>query len=87
MLRGQAGKGLTRHASRTLASSIRQPKRPLGAPVCRAAMIKDEEAMLVDQTLNPILLAVRPSKTMAFTDMATAMKEEGIDVSSRSWRV
>ena len=36
--------------------------------------------MVVDQGLNPILASVKPSKTIAFTDMATQMKEQGIDV-------
>ncbi|KAG1673699.1 hypothetical protein FOA52_010568 [Chlamydomonas sp. UWO 241] len=39
---------------------------------------------MVDQTLNPVLLAVKPSKTMAFTDMATQMREAGVDVISLS---
>lgn len=45
------------------------------------AAVDAREAPLVDQTLNPVLLAVRPSKTMAFTDMATQMREAGVDVS------
>ena len=36
--------------------------------------------MVVDQGLNPILASVKPSKTIAFTDMAMQMKEQGIDV-------
>jgi aspartate/glutamate/aspartate-prephenate aminotransferase len=39
-------------------------------------------AVVVDQTLNPLLSSVKPSKTMALTDLATSMKESGIDVSS-----
>jgi hypothetical protein len=37
---------------------------------------------IVDQALNPILATVKPSKTIVFTDMATQMKEHGIDVST-----
>lgn len=37
-------------------------------------------AMAVDQTLNPLVAAVKPSKTMALTDKATAMREAGVDV-------
>lgn len=51
-------------------------------------MTTTEEAcraeVLVDQTINPVLLAVRPSKTMAFTDMATRMREDGVNVISLS---
>lgn len=34
----------------------------------------------VDQTLNPRVAALRPSKTMALTDKAREMKESGIPV-------
>lgn len=34
----------------------------------------------VDQTLNPLVSGLKPSKTMALTDLATQMKESGIDV-------
>ncbi|KAJ9530043.1 hypothetical protein QJQ45_023324 [Haematococcus lacustris] len=34
----------------------------------------------VDSTLNPLVANVKPSKTMALTDLATSMKEKGIDV-------
>jgi aspartate/glutamate/aspartate-prephenate aminotransferase len=37
-------------------------------------------ACAVDQTLNPVVSALKPSKTMALTDLAQAMKEDGIDV-------
>jgi aspartate/glutamate/aspartate-prephenate aminotransferase len=37
-------------------------------------------AVSVDQTLNPAVASVKPSKTMALTDLATSMKEQGIDV-------
>eukprot|EP00199_Chlamydomonas_sp_CCMP681_P002087 CAMPEP_0119103218 /NCGR_PEP_ID=MMETSP1180-20130426/1712_1 /TAXON_ID=3052 ORGANISM="Chlamydomonas cf sp, Strain CCMP681" /NCGR_SAMPLE_ID=MMETSP1180 /ASSEMBLY_ACC=CAM_ASM_000741 /LENGTH=414 /DNA_ID=CAMNT_0007087665 /DNA_START=172 /DNA_END=1416 /DNA_ORIENTATION=+ len=34
----------------------------------------------VDLTLNPAVASVKPSKTMALTDLATTMREQGIDV-------
>ena len=37
-------------------------------------------APAVDQTLNPAVAGLKPSKTMALTDLATSMKEKGIDV-------
>jgi aspartate/glutamate/aspartate-prephenate aminotransferase len=40
------------------------------------------EAISVDRTLNPLVAGVKPSKTMALTDLATSMKEKGIDVSA-----
>lgn len=35
----------------------------------------------VDQTLNPLVAGLKVSKTMALTDMASSMREQGIDVS------
>lgn len=32
------------------------------------------------ESINPLLLQVKPSKTVAFTDAATALKEQGINV-------
>lgn len=37
-------------------------------------------AAMVDQTLNPRVAALKPSKTMALTDLARALREEGRDV-------
>jgi aspartate/glutamate/aspartate-prephenate aminotransferase len=34
----------------------------------------------VDQTLNPRVAALKPSKTMALTDLATSLKEKGVDI-------
>lgn len=34
----------------------------------------------VDQTLNPMVASLKPSKTMALTDLARSMRESGIDV-------
>lgn len=34
----------------------------------------------VDQTLNPRVASLKPSKTMALTDLATRLKEEGRDI-------
>jgi aspartate/glutamate/aspartate-prephenate aminotransferase len=36
--------------------------------------------MEVDQTLNPAVAALKPSKTMALTDLARQMREDGADV-------
>ena len=34
----------------------------------------------MDLTLNPRVAALKPSKTMALTDLATRLKEEGRDI-------
>ena len=34
----------------------------------------------VDKTINPLVAAVKPSKTMALTDLATSLRESGVDV-------
>lgn len=34
----------------------------------------------VDTTLNPRVAALKPSKTMALTDLASSMQQKGIDV-------
>jgi len=65
--------------SRCAAAEVRSP-----SVSTNMAMEAPREQPLVDQTLNPVLLAVRPSKTMAFTDMATQMREAGVDVISLS---
>ena len=36
--------------------------------------------MAVDIALNPRVAALKPSKTMALTDLATRLKEEGRDI-------
>ena len=38
------------------------------------------QAEAVDTTLNPRVLAVKPAKTMALADLASSMREQGIDV-------
>lgn len=45
-----------------------------------AAAPASTASVAVDTTLNPLLASVKPSKTMALTDLATSMKESGIDV-------
>lgn len=40
----------------------------------------DAAAVEVDTTLNPRVAALKPSKTMALTDLATRLREEGKDV-------
>lgn len=34
----------------------------------------------VDTTLNPRVAAIKPSKTMALTDLATSLRERGVDI-------
>lgn len=46
------------------------------APPARAAVAAAD----VDQALNPRVAALKPSKTMALTDLARALREEGRDV-------
>lgn len=36
----------------------------------------------VDMTLNPIVGALRPSKTMVLSDLASSLRESGVDVVS-----
>ena len=36
----------------------------------------------MDQTLNPVVASLRPSKTMALSDLAASMREAGADVVS-----
>ena len=73
-------------AQRLLSQGTPHPPHPphrthVGRPsppsrlICHAQM-----ASTVDQALNPLVASVKPSKTMALTDMATQMKEQGIDV-------
>lgn len=52
--------------------SSRVPPRPLSVKMA---------AVPVDKSVNPLVASVKPSKTMALTDLATQMKEQGIDVS------
>eukprot|EP00238_Polyblepharides_amylifera_P000156 CAMPEP_0196572308 /NCGR_PEP_ID=MMETSP1081-20130531/2381_1 /TAXON_ID=36882 /ORGANISM="Pyramimonas amylifera, Strain CCMP720" /LENGTH=420 /DNA_ID=CAMNT_0041889585 /DNA_START=56 /DNA_END=1318 /DNA_ORIENTATION=+ len=44
-----------------------------------AALSKDDGSS-VDQSLNPRVAALQPSKTMALTDLARALKEQGVPV-------
>jgi aspartate/methionine/tyrosine aminotransferase len=63
----------------------RGQKRP-GAPAPQrggvAARVASTPAtgVAVDQTLNPLVASLKPSKTMALTDLARTMRESGIDV-------
>lgn len=52
-------------------------RRGCGAHARRRAVVA---AAQVDQTLNPRVASLRPSKTMALTDLARSMKEAGQDV-------
>lgn len=60
-------------------SSPSQQHRRARRPSERAAAAA-AGAAAVDQALNPAVAALRPSKTMALTDAARAMREQGIDV-------
>ncbi len=50
------------------------PALPAAAPCAAMA------ATQVDTTLNPRVASLKPSKTMALTDLATKLKEEGADI-------
>lgn len=50
----------------------------------RGVLAGNTIACAVDQTLNPLVSSVKPSKTMALTDLASSMREEGIDVRAAS---
>ena len=53
-------------------------RRVAPAPrILAAASAMDVE---VDQTLNPRVAALKPSKTMALTDLGRQMKEDGVDI-------
>lgn len=39
-----------------------------------------EDGLAVDTTLNPRVAAVKPSKTMALTDLASSLREQGVDI-------
>lgn len=52
--------------------------RPAKAMASAAAPAESPAA--VDTTLNPRVACLKPSKTMALTDLATSLKEKGVDV-------
>lgn len=45
-----------------------------------AAAAPSSTAAGVDTTLNPRVASLKPSKTMALTDLATKLREEGADI-------
>ena len=54
---------------------------PSARPARRARIaVMASQAVPVDKSVNPLVASVKPSKTMALTDLATSMKEQGIDV-------
>jgi hypothetical protein len=70
-----------------LTSSTRRPstaahraRRGPAAPNAAAAGTADSAADALLGALNPRVAALRPSKTMALTDAARAMREQGVDV-------
>lgn len=56
-----------------------QPPPP-ACPLPAAAPCAAMAAVQVDTTLNPRVASLKPSKTMALTDLATKLKEEGADI-------
>jgi bifunctional aspartate aminotransferase and glutamate/aspartate-prephenate aminotransferase len=54
-------------------------QRIMAPPAC-ASMGTASDAPAVDLTLNPRVAALKPSKTMALTDLAHALREQGQDV-------
>ena len=60
------------------------PPPPIAAaaacPLPAAAPCAAMAAVQVDTTLNPRVASLKPSKTMALTDLATKLKEEGADI-------
>jgi hypothetical protein len=79
MLHGGPQQGLRLQGSRAAISRV-------GTVVRAQAVAAKMETVPVDRTLNPAVAGVKPSKTMALTDLATSMKEKGIDVSSQQIR-
>eukprot|EP00242_Pyramimonas_sp_CCMP2087_P010293 CAMPEP_0198212326 /NCGR_PEP_ID=MMETSP1445-20131203/25653_1 /TAXON_ID=36898 /ORGANISM="Pyramimonas sp., Strain CCMP2087" /LENGTH=457 /DNA_ID=CAMNT_0043886745 /DNA_START=146 /DNA_END=1519 /DNA_ORIENTATION=+ len=63
-------------AGRQMRSSTTSSKRACVQPRSNRLVITSE----VDQSLNPRVAALRPSKTMALTDLARALKEKGVPV-------
>lgn len=55
------------------------PSPPAATPVAMAASAQQQQ-QAVDTTLNPRVASLKPSKTMALTDLATRLKEEGRDI-------
>lgn len=53
------------------------PARPIAA---RAAAADSPSSLSVDPTLNARVAALRPSKTMALTDLARSLREGGADI-------
>lgn len=45
-----------------------------------AASAPSSTAASVDTALNPRVASLKPSKTMALTDLATKLREEGADI-------
>lgn len=51
-------------------------------PLAMARQAEAQNGAGVDLTLNPSVGALRPSKTMALTDLASSLRESGVDVIS-----
>lgn len=63
--------------SRALPSQPRRAAPPRRAPPPPSAT---PSTTSVDTSLNPLVASLRPSKTMALTDAARALREDGADV-------
>ena len=63
-------------------TQIRTPARVVATAAAAAPAAAAPTAVMteVDQTLNPAVAALKPSKTMALTDLARQMAEDGVDV-------
>ncbi len=60
--------------------ACRGGQRALMTAAARRTMASAAAATAVDPTLNPRVACLKPSKTMALTDLATSLKEKGVDV-------
>jgi len=76
----KAGLGASSHpllAPRPVQPSTTVPSQPR---LFHKDLKRSVMAHAVDQTINPAVAALKPSKTMALTDLALSMKEQGVDV-------
>lgn len=61
-----------------LSRSLETRRRNKSSTICSAVV--PESKMEVDTTLSPRVNAVKPSKTVAITDQATALVEAGVPI-------
>lgn len=70
-----AASALAETSSHRLPGAAARPAKPMASAAAPA-----ESSAAVDTTLNPRVACLKPSKTMALTDLATSLKEKGVDV-------